>query len=563
MSFCVGSKQYSGPEECLRDVMRMIRTGLSPNEPVATQKARTRETIASLKSELRRANVLNPADTLRFTTLEAEFYQQCGLHAKSRELLKPTWDNLETRLRQWSTKSPLQDKPDRALLRQKIWALLHYAFYDYRVTGNHKEALDRFLSIERVINGELQNRDYTPFGTRALFSYFIGHCYRVDRGFAEAERRLLDAQRYTLDRVKREMDRKDTTADRKRYELNYKDLFCARILSGQAWIEMQQGHLTRAQQTLWTAQNCLMQSRQETIAVYIDSLLCMAVRRKTPYSSPAYQEALGNLAKAHENARGVHELIRQRCAFELVRGYLDFAEFGTTEKDLRKDYVSEARQWLDKIGEMPIPKSEYRYLLHETRLFLVKGDIELAEAHLNRLRSASQNPRSPRQRAFYIMEASIYFAQHDLDNAANAIQRALKEILPLSESAQIREYRVPDPVLEAECYVLLARISSARKDYATTMHYLERWRLLSQFVENYYLHHLAKVVSTTEGPFFLAHNYPIYKDADKVDRTIIERRDDFERWLVRNARERHPELRPGAFAKIYGLDRSVLVRKFP
>jgi hypothetical protein len=556
-------KQYSGPEECLQDIMRMIRTGFPLDEKVTNPKSLIEGTISGLKAELRKNNALSPRDALRFRTLEAEFYQQSGKHALSAELLKPIWDQLQPGLKSWSKKQPLQEKADRKLLRQKIWVLLQYAFYDYRITGNHREALDRFLAIEKVIKGELQKGVYIPFGTLALFNYFIGHCYRVDRGFVEAERRMLSAQKCTYDRVEHEMGRKDTTPEKIQYELKYKDLMCARILSGQAWIEMQQGHLNRAEQTLWTANNCLVQTRQETLSVYIDSLLCMAIRRKTPYTGEPYQESLKTLAKAHDKAQGVHELVRQRCAFELVRGYLDLAEFGTADKDFRKDYVSEARKWLNKVGEMPITKSEHRYELHEVRFFIVKGDLSVAESHLNSLRTLARNPKFARQRALLIMEASLYFAQHDFANAASAIHLALKDIHPLSERAQIRERRVPDPVLEAECYVFLARIHAAQKNYETARHYLERWRMLGQFVDNYYLHHLATLVSTTEQPYFLEYDYPIYKNADQVDTSIVKRRDHFERWLVTNALERYPNKKIEEFAKIYGRDRTQLRRRFP
>lgn len=178
--------------------MRMIRTGfpLDDTGKPTGHKQQIADTISAIKKEAVKKAGLSETDRLRFLTLEAEFYQQCGRHVESARVLEPTRNH--------------------RLLRQKIWALLHYVFYHfYHVTGQHKRALEHLLKIEEIIQRELKTDDRQPFGTPAICHYFMGLCYRVNCGFAEAEHRMLNAQRYTHDRAIRELMRTDIPPERK------------------------------------------------------------------------------------------------------------------------------------------------------------------------------------------------------------------------------------------------------------------------------------------------------------------------------------------------------------
>ena len=575
MSLRVGEVKYEDAQACLRDLMRMIRVGFpldragivpDQKERVAhtvsvltKQKKQIADTISALKKEVTTNRALSETDRLRLVTLEAEYYQQRGTHLESARVLEPVWKRLKPRLDVWSVDQPLEPSGNRELLRQKIWALLHYVFYHhYRVTAQHKEALNLFRSIESIILSELKAPDYCPYGTLALCNYFIGLCYRVNRGFVEAERRMLAAQMYTYERVAREIKRSDITEQQKQYELDYKDLFSARVLSGLGWIAFQQGQLLRAEQHLCTAQSCMAHNRQETIGLWVDSLLWMVVRRRTAYDDPGYQSSLDELSNRWSEASGIHDLTRQRCAFELVRGYLDLAEFGSDQGD-RQYNVKQAQHWLGKVGESSNAKAQQRYDLHHIRLLIVKGDIDAADAKLRELRVALlKGIQHHRQRAVLIMEATVYIAQGDFDTARDTVKKALAEILPLASSEALSGYRIPDPVLEAQCYVLLAQIYSSTKDYPAARHYLSQWSLLSQFVDNHYLHHLAKKVVTTQIPFQLEYEYPIFDSTGEVIQSIMDRTKSFEKWLRANAEARVPKKE---LARIYGRDASTVSRR--
>jgi tetratricopeptide (TPR) repeat protein len=554
-------KESQNTEEAFHQLMRMIRIGFpldNQGKPTG-RKAHIKEAINALKKTATEQS-FGEIDQLRLATLEAEFYQQCGKHLESERVLEPIWDRLWP---EWNGPGPLRVTKDRRLLRQQVWALLHYVFYHhYHVTGQHKPALDAFVRIEKIVQLKLQSPGYCPFGTLALCNYFLGLCYRVNRGFVDAEQRMLVAQEYTYERVKRELKRTDISQERKQYEIDYKDLFSARILSGLGWISLQQGYLSRAEQHLRTAQNCLVGVRQETIGVWVDTLLSMAIRRRTACDSPDYEYCLEELERRYAEASETHELTRQRCAFELVRGYLDLAEFGGETSTNKNDCLREAQQWLATVRDLSSSKASQRYHLHMLRFQLVAGQGDAAEATLKELKKLVGHAVPP-QRAALIMEAYLYFSQKDLEAARAAVDKALAQILPFSETDGVREYRVPDPVLEAECYVLLARICAAQNDYSGSRHYLDRWRLLSQFVENHYLHRLAKQIITDQLPFFLESQYPIFDgESGGVIMTIVKRVELFERWLIENAQMRYPEFGHRELANIYGMNRSTLSRKF-
>ena len=251
MAFSVGEVQYNDTEECFRDLMRMLRGNFFSGSNLSDQQRVIVATISALKKELTRNHALGPTERLRLLTLEAESYQQRGSYLKSARVLEPVWKELEPRLHQWSPNNPLEPSGNRELLRQKIWSLLHYVFcHHYHVAGQHKQALAHFLRIEEIIHSELEDSADCPSWTLALRNYFIGSCYRVSRGFVEAERRMIEAQEYVYARVTREMKRADSTLATKQYELDYKDFFCARIFSASGWIALQQGQLRHAEQHL-------------------------------------------------------------------------------------------------------------------------------------------------------------------------------------------------------------------------------------------------------------------------------------------------------------------------
>src|ERR1035437_3143914 len=135
MSFEAGGVTYDNPQQCLRDIMRMIRVGLPLQATARDQHQRLSDTILGLKRHIV-SNPLSEVDRLRLVGLEGKFHQQRGDHQQAARILEADWNRLKPRLESWSRKNPLEPGGDPRLLRQQIWLLMHYVFYNhYRVAA--------------------------------------------------------------------------------------------------------------------------------------------------------------------------------------------------------------------------------------------------------------------------------------------------------------------------------------------------------------------------------------------------------------------------------------------
>jgi hypothetical protein len=187
MASRVGSFNYGSPTEGLAAITRMVRTGLTQDGTVTDLQEQLSATIARLSQEFQQTPTIFPlqVDAIRLHTVEAEHLYQSGLHREAAAKLKPFWDSWAKGLSQWKLPDqPLEPSRDRYLLRQKIWALMHYVFFDfYAVQAEYYLAIQHFHAIERVIGQELEEQSsrredrrrddralvYKPNGTWAVF----------------------------------------------------------------------------------------------------------------------------------------------------------------------------------------------------------------------------------------------------------------------------------------------------------------------------------------------------------------------------------------------------------
>ena len=575
MSFRVQTIDYDDPHGCLREITRLIRTGLPRDGTLFDQQEAVLNAIQAVRKEGRRhPGLFSEIEQLKIMTLEAEFYQQNGKPRESQRALEPAWQKLKPDLDGWGPTRPLEPTGDRKLLRQKIWVLLHYVFYRYyRIGGHHKEALDHFLRIREIIDKELRRLhkrpelDYHPHGTLAICHYFIGLCYRELRSFGGAEFHFLEAQKETSRRLARELGRPDISDSEREYELLHKDVFCGRVASGLGWIALQQGALVRAELLLVTAENFVVNSRQESLKLFIASLKWMAVRRRVSYDDPLYQEAIEGLTHCFELYRKAGDMTQmRRCASELLRAYLDLAEFEDKDKTLRSMHLQDARKWLtplEKAAENP--KDMLRYHLYHARLLMVAGDMKKADDVLSgEARTLSLRERVP-QRALPVLESVLLFKQGHLNEALAGLKRCLSRTLTLTEIGDKRDNRVRDPVIEAECHVLLSQVYAAQKDYVSASRCLDEWSVIGQFVENHYLRHLAQRVREVVVPalgFHVDFDFEIFaSDTNEVKVTLLSRIQQFETFLLDSMNARY-NLKIGEQADAYGIDRFKYARKF-
>jgi len=332
----------------------------------------------------------------------------------------------------------------------------------------------------------------------------------------------------------------------------------ARILFGLGWVAFQQGQLLRAEQLLHSARGNLLLTPQHHLRLVVETHLWMATRRRTSFDSPQYQEVLDVLATQYKATVATHEGMRHRCVFELARGYMDLAEFGKSES-MRGEYLTSAQEWLCKIEPHSNPQTAQRLHLHRARWLMLMGDADIAERELNDARGLATET-GVEQRATIILDAALSLQKNDYEKATDLLKRALSGILSISQEDQ--QSNLPhDPVMEAECYILLARAYLGKNENNTARDFLEKWLLMSQFVDNRYLQYLARVKVTRKLAFRLDFDFPVHcEDGDQVE-NLSSRLDKFEAWMINSIRERNPRITKTELAFAYGLTPSHFGRK--
>lgn len=583
MAFSVHGKTYETCEACLDDILRIVRTGLPEGElpDVMSEDAESDEArrkrllkhrshLAKLFDAVRdqyRRNV-QPVDELqqiRFMTLEAEFYQQYGQPARAMSILKPLWKSLEPQLNQWLVrKRPLEPSGDKRLLRQKLWALLHYVFYGiYRVAGQHAKALKYFLDIEKIVDQELMSGGHKAFGTKAMCHYYIGLCYHVNGGLEQARERLLKAQE-AIDRRTARRQSTQRTEDQVRTDLVFHTIFTARVLSALGWIALQQGTLSHGIHLLQTAQTMSAPTGQESLKLFIQTILWITKRRRAAPDSEEHSHAMQRLERLFEAYQGTEDVAhRRRCTSELVRGHLDRAEFWNDDDQLRKHELKRSLYWLDKLDRISDEKARVRYLLHRVRYLIVAEDFDAAKEGLTEARKAA-SAALVTQRAFYLLDAMITMGQDHASDAIKTLETQLDKITSHTDMRSRRDMTIADPVLEAECYLRLAQAHSMEQSWDECKRRLGQWEILSRFVDNRYLHNFAQGIHASvplQERFVVEHDFKINTD-DSEAMTLHQRLEEFECWLLKTVLSR-PAMKPKregeksrwtitALARVYG-----------
>jgi hypothetical protein len=555
----------------LRQIARMVRTGLDEHGDAERLAHEISDRLDNAKAHYPEAPDLNAVvedvDQLKLRTLEAEFHYQNGHYESAAETLAPIWNLLAPRLEY----RPFQSQTDPALLRQKLWALLHYVFYKhYAHEGHPLVAVAAFKRINEVILAELKRPSYNPSGTLAICNYFLKQGYRANRDFSQAELHFLEAQKHIQDRIIRRLndaaDGKDIDIES---EIAYKDVFSARVISGLSWIALQEGHLTRSEHLLRSAETILIHRHhhQESLKLFLEVLRLVSMLRRAPFDSEAHSTALNQLAHYFERCKAMDDVAGQfRCASELSRGYLDLAEFAN-DRSSRAFSLHDAQKWIKDLPHAGDTRSRIHYSLLASRVALLRDDPQTAHSNIDAAFTCAKDNSVMREHKAEITIALALYHEHlrQFDIAEIKLAEVLKDIhSQQGDTANGQHLR--DPVLEGECYLLRARIALHRRKLDWVEEHLGNWDRFSHVVENYYLHHLAESIRAdvkrqrTEQPPHaeVEYDFDLFEDNDPsqpVIVTITERLAAFEKWMWKSVIERHPDLNQKQKAAAYGVTR--------
>jgi hypothetical protein len=535
MGFQIGTVEYEDLHDCLREALSMVRTGTFRDDLGVKVRDIAASALSHLQNESRRnAGLFDAAAKLQLVNLEAEWHQLRGNFHDAAKTLEEVWQQLKPRLDAWSSNRPLEVTRNRNLLRQKIWASLNYIHSQYIVLAdNPGKALKDLLRLKDIIEVELRADECIPLGPLAKCHYLIGCCYNALE-LADAEQHLLEAQRNTNRRAERERNR-NLSAMERRYEMAYKDVFSACILSGLARVSMHRGQLVRAEHLLHVAKGCLLDTQQEALNLFIESFLWTATRRRLPYSSGNYvlaMEELQKCAKSYEKVQ--HTTGEVHCILEIARGYLDLAE---GDKDQKDSALKRAEGWLRRMNRDRISAKWpglRRDFLH-ARLCILRGKSEEAEEILLDTRRPAAGDDVVLGVSYSLNEVALLLQSDPprIERAEMMLRKCLTALREKWTNVRAGDVR-HDPIYEARCYLLLAKTRLLSKDIRGAQKYLDDWKVLSQFVESYFLHHLGESLQREiyrEGPIFEQRFDLCDASTIRVIKTVPEALQEYERWL--------------------------------
>lgn len=568
------------PRNGLRDLMSMVRAGL-PKGTVHDLWKSIETLIDRLRKEVSydRDGLHHEVDQLQLATLEAEYLYQSGKAYKAVQVLKPWYLKLYGELKDGSIAKPavFRGRIDKRLLRQKLWALMYYVGYHFSaLQRRHSEAIKQLELIEKVIRKNLgtAERDsdspqYHPAGTLAVCHFFLGQAYRGQREFRQAEWHFVRSQEETQKRLEKKLNAPAVRNDPrlKEYETAYHHGFTARILgSGMSWVALQEGRLTRAEYLLRTAQALLTDTRLESLKQFVNSMLQITVRRRTPVGSDDYLPAVQAVEECFHDFKRSNDITGQtRCATELVRAYLDLVEFAREDlTENKSEDLAAAKRWLDRLYTLATAGQDsdmagiIRHGLLKTRFELLNNEREKAleavdevEANYN---SARRDDKESAEFSEFFVEIELWRAAiHLTHEQTKDLQRARDILQELFKPD--RQDRLHDPVLQAECYL---RMMEATPYPIDQKKYRIQWIELKQFVENAYLHHRWKVIQENRVP------QPFHKEIDielSHEKTVRAYKQEFEQWIDELAFSRYPYESDEDLARVFDSHKTTVYRK--
>ena len=447
-----------------------------------------------------------------------------------------------------------------ALHKKRIWVLMATAFYGCYVRGQAEEALVTLAKIEGII------KSWKAPGTKSRLFFFMAHCHRALRSFSKAEQYFLDSQFEARKRVKREVACSKPPEDKERERLFSIDC-TARIMAGLGWTLIQQGRLSRARQILYSSITLFEAAGHESLRFSTRYLIAMTERRlyDPVEQREQWDRAMGELEIcladyiAARDRRGI-----RRCAQEVARSYIDFAEY---KRSARALYSKKARAAIANLsttadqhaGEQDkgVPERLRVHLL-EARLALVEDNLSAARQALNsgrelvnsgleqsangkpgdgkagldnKSRSSFHHDHYEEGADFLLIEAMIAIKE------GQSTQEVIRNIIGV-EGSEKWARREEDPVLRSEAVLRLALSTAHFNDPVGIERYLGYWKAVSFTVENNYLHRLRRQVEGICPVLTLdirneLKSWPVEKRTELIDYKLKEVRRGYYTELMR------------------------------
>ena len=428
----------------------------------------------------------NDALVLLGACIASEVADYFGEYGRARHVLRPFVGGCYKALEDVHSgrRARPRDRQERGLLKQQLWAILHWGFVRYR-EGNFDEALGKFRFCREVLQKHLIDYSNPCFGTAARISYAIGlvhrQCYRYDEAKVEFTQCITQSWQH-LENLEgtpgRSTDLKPITA-----------FHVAKSLAlGLGWILSNEGKPLAAQRLIASARVMLAATDAEMIKRYVDVVWAASERARAGAEPSSLRKVLLTL-RASYGAFQRHPAYRIKTASELAVALIIANELDEAER-----YAKEIETFAG---------GDDRWLC--TAYFL--------QSRIHRHRASAT--KSMRQKADFI--------SHALDSAKKATERAdgqqgdggrfsridayitYGEALLLSGKfleakgafERVLGWSVGNEKVTGTCHLHLARVFVQLGQKANALQHLKAWRSISGRVTNAWLNSLGEEVEET------------------------------------------------------------------
>lgn len=415
--------------------------------------------------------------------IASEVADYFGEYARAREVLRPFISGCRKAIE--DVRSGKMAKPQslqgRGLLKQQLWAILHWGLVRYR-EGNLDGALGTFQLCREVLERYLIEDSNPCFGTAARLSYAIGlvhrQCYRYNEAKIEFTQCITESWQHleNLDRAPaRSKDLKPITA-----------FHVAKALAlGLGWILANEGIPLAAQPLIASARVMLAATDAEMIKRYVDVVWAASERAHAGADPSSLKKVLSTLRDSYGTFRR-HPAYRIKTASELavaltVANDLDEAEHyakeieasaGGDDRWLCTAYVLQSRVHRRRASATKSVKQ---------KADSIDGALVCAEKAIKRANlQKGDGGRFSRIDAYITYGEALVLSGKPLD-ARVAFERVLG-------------WSVGNEKVTGTCHLHLARVFVQLGQKANALQHLKAWQSISGRVTNAWLNALGEEV---------------------------------------------------------------------
>lgn len=489
---------------------------------------------------------LDELGLLRLRCLIAEVYDYFGNYPKARAVISEIGPASVDELRH--VRTPLSAS-GYALLKQRVWAVLHWGYVRYRA-HDYDEARDLFELSKRILEEHVTTRWEPCLFTWSRVWYALGLVDRQSYNYEKAKHAFVKS----IDYAWRDLERRRRTF--KKNSPKYIDAgtltnYCvAKSLGlGLAWIYYTEFSPDIARPLIIAAKSLLTSTRDRVITAYINVIYAGIQRSAHADDLNQLEEAIALLSESRSTfsankGNAAHKGYKMRAANELALAYLQGYQCGSWKKP---SALHQAERYANEVEQLSAPDNDTRWLCNsliiKSRIYRNRGQIEKA------IVAADSVLAKGSKQVFLKIDAWI---------ARGEARLALKPadcVGALKDFSDALGHGVQNPKVRAVCHLHLARVKLLADIRGSRVKFGEWERLQER--GNAFLRvlgsRIAKEIAEASKDFTIP-----FADAVKAHKLIKVK---FQGWLTDWARDHKGDDKNAASALGIGLARFYAWRR--